>query len=879
MNEHVKKQNHHPPRWATRFLEWYCKPEVLEDLQGDLSEYFDRNCKSKGPRRARMIYIIDVLKFFRSYTVKKPDFINVLIHWLMLGSYFKTSTRSIARNKLFSSINIVGMAISMSVGLILIAFVSDLTSYDKFHEKGDRIYRLGDSYYGLEGHETHLASTSIKAGKRIQETISGIEDLTIIRRGFGGDAHFGENFVPIGAMWVTPSFLNIFTFPMVKGNPATALKEPYSIVLTEKTAKKIFGNDEAVGKTILFDTVAYSVTGVLKDVPKFSHMQFESLISFSTFEAQKENQHDIGSWESVWMNYVYILMPEKHDADALQLSLTNLSIEENKALEHSRVELWLQPLYDIALGRDLSNQIGPTMMISVVYIIAGLAFVVILSACFNYTNLSIARSLRRSREVGIRKVIGALKSHVVWQFVIESVLISVMALVFSFLLFLLIRPHFISLAPEVGELVSLELSPKVFALFLLLAIFVGLMAGFLPALFFARINAIQVLKNVSTVKVFKNINVRKALIVVQYTLSLMFIAATTIGYKQYKHFLSFDLGFKTENILNVRLEGNKPNVVMKELKEIPEVTSISKSLMVTSVGSYYGSQIKYINPQDSAGAFYNSVDENYFKIHGHKLLAGRNFNYKAPGTEESEVIINEQLMKRFNIGNNDAQKAVGEVISVDGKKLTVVGVLKDFHYGKADSELVSVFFRYYEENDSDGMLNVVISSNNLPETMDKIKSTWKGIDKVHPFNGQFYDEQIERAYGEFDAMIKMIGFLSFLAITIASMGMLGMVVFTTETRLREISVRKVLGASIGNLILLLSRGFLLMLTISAMIALPVTWLFFENVVLSNMTYHAPIGIVELLAGVVVVMSIALLMIGSQTLKVAKTNPATVLKNE
>jgi putative ABC transport system permease protein len=237
MNKPNKKT--HPPRWAVRLLTWYCKPSLLEDLQGDLNEYFDRNLKAKGPARARLIYILDVLKFFRSYTVRKPEFFNLLIHWIMIGSYIKTSSRSIVRNKLFSAINIIGLAVSMSVGLLMIAFVTDLLSYDDFHEKKDRIYRVITLDQHQENPPGTLASSSVKAGKSIQESVTGVEQVTLLRRNFGGDATVGESVIPISGLWADASFFKIFDFPMLQGNPSTALKEPYSLVLTESTARKL----------------------------------------------------------------------------------------------------------------------------------------------------------------------------------------------------------------------------------------------------------------------------------------------------------------------------------------------------------------------------------------------------------------------------------------------------------------------------------------------------------------------------------------------------------------------------------------------------------------------------------------------------------------
>jgi putative ABC transport system permease protein len=865
-----------PPSWAQRLLQWYCRRDLLEDLQGDLNEYFYRHCKTKGPFRARLIYVADVFKFIRSYTVRKPNFINLLIQWIMLSSYIKTSGRSIVRNKLFSTINIVGLAISMSVGLLMISFLTDLLSYDKFHEKGSSIYRINSQRERPEGEPMKLASTSVSAGKKIQETFTGFEDIVIIRAGYSGDAKVGDNIVPINRHYATESFFNVFSFELLEGNPKTALKEPYSILLTEKTAKKLFGEQSAFGKTVKFDTVDYMVTGIVKDVPKFSHIQFESLISFSTMEIIGKTDEDFLKWYNIWTNYVYVLLPQDANLDDFQKKLDALSAEENKALDHIKINLWLQPMYNIALGPDLSNQIGPTMTVSIVWVVGGLAFIVILSACFNYTNLSIARALRRSREVGIRKVIGALKSHVVGQFISEAILISLMALVFAFGLYLVLRDGFMNIAPELGNLITLEISPKLIGYFILMAITVGVAAGLLPALFFARINAVQVLKDVSSVKVFRNVTMRKALIVIQYTFSLMFIAATLIGYKQYKHFLAFDLGFSTANILNIELQGAKDDIFVKELQEIPEINSISKSRMITSVGNYWSTGMKYTNPQDSANIWFNTIDENYLPLHQHKLVAGRNFTPKT-NEEETEVIVNEKVVKRFNIGGNDPQKAIGEIVTVDGKKMEIVGVMADFHYGKADGKIEETVFRY--SKNPGGHINAKITSQDWPTTLSKIEKAWKKVDPIHPLRATFYTEQIEQAYNEFSAMIKIIGFLAFLAISISSMGLLGMVVFTTETRLKEISIRKVLGASEGNLIYLLSKGFLILLAFSAAVALPLTYIFFDQVVLSEMAYPAPIGALELFMGVFVVMAIAFIMIGSQTLKVARTNPAEVLKGE
>ena len=804
----------------------------------------------------------------------------------MIGNYIKTSGRNLMRNKLFSSINIVGLAISMSVGLLLIAFMLDLYSYDKFNKNGERIYRVTNITTFNSEQNSKFASTSIKAGKLIREKVTGIEEVAILRNDFSQDAKVGDHILPIKGFWAEPSLFRIFTLPMLEGNPDTALKDPYSIVLTETAAKKLFGDESALGKAIQFDTLNYQVTGVMKDVPFFSHINFEALVSFSTAEQINKDDQRFEAWTSMSSNYVYLLMQENADKASIQSQLDALAKEENLAEENTEIRLELLPLYKIVVGEDLVSMGpgGPHMPPVVLWILGGLALVVILSACFNYTILTIARAMRRFKEVGLRKVIGAGKRQVRQQFLAEAIMISLAALLLSYFIFLILRPQLINMAPEMQQMVKLELSPSMVIAFIVFSVTVGVMAGFMPAIFFSKVSAINALRNVSSVKVFKHVSLRRALVVIQYTLTLIFITATAVGYVQYKNILAFDLGFNTENILNINMQGNKPVALLNELSEMPEVSALSRSMIITSVGNAWGGYMKYKDSRDSALVLTNHVDENYLPLHGYKLIAGGNFITR-PTTAEaaSEVIVNQQVLKRFNIGANDPGKAIGEEITFSnyreqGRKMTIVGVMKDFHYGKVEDLIEPAAFMFWTPEDR-AIINAKIGSTDMPATLARIESIWKKIDPVHPFQAKFYDEAIEDAYSELSAMIKIIGFLSFLAISIASMGLFGMVAFTTETRLKEISIRKVLGASSGKLVYLLSRGFLALLSISALIALPVTYLFFENFVLTRFPYHTPVQLAEMFVGLLVVLLIAFIMIGSQTMKAAKSNPAEVLKIE
>ncbi|NOS91056.1 MAG: FtsX-like permease family protein, partial [Cyclobacteriaceae bacterium] len=448
-----------PPAWATKLLAWYCKPELLEDLQGDLNEYFDRHVKEKGVRKARIIYTLDVIKFFRLYTIRKPEFINLLISWIMIGSYIKTSGRSIVRNKLFSAINIIGLAVSMSVGLVLIAILSDVLSYDKFHTNYDRIHRVLSryEYLGDKGNN-FMATTSLKAGRLIKEEFTGVEEVAILQSGFQGDAKVGEKIIPLNGFWANDSFFKVFSFELLHGNAATALKEPFSMIITETAAKKLFGNEEAIGKVVILNNdKSYTITGIVKEPPFFSHIHFEMLGSLSTRETDTKALENELAWDNVWNTWVYLVLPQNANIPLLKTNLDQLSKREDPSVKNTHIELDLQPLSNIMFRDSLGNQMGPVLGSTLLWVFGGLCFVVILSACFNYTNLSIARSLKRTREVGIRKVIGAMRSHVVTQFIVEAVIISISALLIGLLLFFVLRPHFLSIEPDIQKMFTLHL--------------------------------------------------------------------------------------------------------------------------------------------------------------------------------------------------------------------------------------------------------------------------------------------------------------------------------------------------------------------------------------------------------------------------------------
>ena len=872
----IKRDN--PPRWARQFLEWYCRPELLEDLEGDLCEYFERNRQSKGSWKASLIYAIDVLKFMRLYTIRKPQPHRAMKDLIVFRTYFKTSIRNIARNKLFSSINIAGLAVSMCVGLLLISLLSELTSFDNFHANADRIYRVDNLLQGRDGSSYKYATTSLRTGGRLKEAVPGIEQVVIMRRGFGNEIQYEDKVIPLKGFWADESFLNVFSFRLIEGNSTTALMKPNSLVLTVSSVKKLFGDVDAVGKVVLVDSTEYLITGVLEDPPLNSHMKFEMLGSFTTIDTYHKAQQDRDwlRWDNMWNSYVYILLSHRSDLKAIESALGRISEEENKTIENNKISLFLEPLREIVLGRNMSNSIGPVEDSSVIATFSILTAIVIISACFNYTNLSIARALRRTREVGIRKVIGASQMQVFTQFVFESTTFSLLSLALAYILFLLIRPEFISFDGKLQQMVTLKPDVQTYLYFIGFAVVVGVVAGVLPAAFFSKMNAGKVLKDLSSVKIFGQINLRKSLIIFQYALSILFIVIVSLGYNQYRFSLNFDLGFETQNIFTIDLQGNRAAPLIKELSELHEVVQIAQAHHISSIGANTFGNVRYEDASDSTILHYNFVDHEYISMHDHRLIAGKNFsNALSQNQDIPEIIINQRTVKWMQLA--DPWQAIGTELVIDGQKSKVIGVVEDFHYERVNYPIQNFAFRYDPKKFE--IIGLKVESDNMVATVEKIRGIWKKFDEIHPFAGKFYQDHINEAYDKLSWMVKIFGSIAFLVISIASLGLLGMVIFTTEKRVREISIRKVFGATEGSLVFLLSKGFIALILMSSAVAIPCAYYFMDNIVFGKLVYRAPIMATDLLMGTLVVIGIAFIMIGAQTIKVARSNPAETLRNE
>lgn len=858
-----------PPKFLTRLLQVICKEEYYEELQGDLEERFVRDVEQKNVRRARRTYNLEMLKLLRPSVIKFPKLFRSINHWSIFKNYSLVAFRNLRRQKLFSAINITGLAISMAVGLITISFITEMEGYDQFHANLDRLYRISTVRTNHLNSSSTYASTSLKLGDRLTAEFGGTEEVVQIYKGLWGDLGKADKLYSFMGLYTTDNFFRVFSFDMISGDPFTALTEPNSMVLTEKLAMKIFNSLDIIGETVQKGDITFTVTGIANNPPRNSHMKFDALASLSTIR-NMENYDHLYEWGTMWSSYVYVLLPERHNLNQLKANLSQIAAEENAQADTYSMSPQPIAVADIFPGDGEYNQIGSMLLKSYINQVIILALIVLFSACFNYANLSMAKSLKRAREIGIRKVIGARKSQLFSQFVLEAVIVSLISLLFAFGLFIFFRPYFINLDYTTIQTTTLELTPLVVVYFVLFAIIIGILAGIIPSLMITRFNPLVVLKGLS-IKGDRGVSVRKVMVGIQFTLSIGLATLVYLTHQQYQHALNFDLGFTTENILNLETQGNNLEVLESAISQIPEVQKISKSAFIPSIGNTNSDHARLIDQTDSLPTYCNYIDENYLDNLNHKLLAGSNFSNN---NSKDGIIVNETFLKKFGI--QSPEEALGKRIHYYQSNKTIIGVVADFNYGTIYTRIEPFAFLYNTERLEH--LNLKIQSSNIIETMDKLDKIWRQIDPHHELNATFYDVQIQGFYKHMEAKMKMYGMLALIAISIAMLGLLGMVVYTTESRLKEITIRKVLGATLSNLIILVGRSFSWIFLIATSIAIPASYYVYQELI-GSAVHSVDINLFQLAFGAIPIIVISLLVVFGQSLKAAHTNPADTLRNE
>ncbi len=865
-----------PPKWATCFLRWYCRAELLDEVEGDLYELFQRRVEAKGVRRARLLYWLNVLMFLHPDYIRKRKRHNSINHTAMFRNYLKVAARNAVKHKFYATINVLGLAIGMTCCLLIFLYVSQELSYDSFHTKSDRIYRLVTDIK-TPTETLNIGETSTPMAAYMKSDFPEVEDMVRI-----DNAQFllqkdDQTFQEDEAITADSTFFKVFSFTLLRGNPQTALKDPFSLVLTEDAAKKYFGNEDPLGQRLLMESeYDCTVTGVMENVPENSSFDFEILISMSTrLEefAPGLNEH----WGN-FTNVAYVLLTEQADPKELESKLPHFLsnyISEKDRGEGMNYTLFLEPLSEVYYSERGGFKVGSLTNVKIFSVIA---IFILLIACINFMNLATARATERAKEVGIRKVVGAVRRQLTTQFLFESVLLSLIAFLLALLLGELLLPIFNQLA---GKAVATSVFNNFYHLlfFVAIALTIGLLAGIYPALVLSHFKSVAILKGRFSSSQ-RGVVLRKALVVAQFAISIVLIVGTLVVYVQLDYMQNQTLGFKKNRMLVIDFRGDnaiqeKVETFKQQLANHPGVESVSVSSSVPGRNNSHAySEIE--NPTGDMQAsnvnlFY--VDHNFLKQYKMGVAAGRFFSEDF-STDTSAMIVNEALVKSY--GYSSAEDIIGQRFSQWGVEGEIIGVVKDYHFRSLQQEIGSMTIRM--ESTFARYFSINVETDDLSGTLASLEKEWQTLAPQRPFNYFFLDEAFDQQYRAEVRFGQLFIYFAGLAIFIACLGLLGLISYTIVQRTKEIGIRKVLGATESSIVRLLSKDFLVLVLISFVVATPVAWYALQQW-LADFAYRTPMPWwVFVLAGSVATF-IAMLTVSFQSIKAAISNPVDALRSE
>ncbi|MEM8568874.1 MAG: ABC transporter permease, partial [Bacteroidota bacterium] len=761
----------HPPKLANRLLALFCEELLLEDLLGDMEEEFNHNVKKLGVTKAKLKYYSESLSLIFSSSIKRRKR-AVSIHPFsknsntigMLKNYIIVALRSLSRNKFFTTINVLGLAFGMSVTILYLGFITSLLQFDKFHANYDNIYRVV-STVDRKTQVYDLASAPPEILNVLKDRYSISGKMVKLNDWISGDADYENKVIPLHGFYTEPSFFEVFSFQLLEGNAKTALTEPFQVIITESGAAKLFEREDPIGKIISFGEKGdYTVSGLMADPPKNSHLTFEVLASYSStpsLERDEKIGRIAGEWTNFQDNYSYLQL-DHLDLGKIQAALNKITATTYLNTDDVKANFQLQPMSEIVMGwKNYNDDIGPYFGGPPVIGFGVLTLLILLPACFNYSNISISRAMKRAKEIGIRKVVGGYKKQIWYQFIVETVIISLLALLGSVSIFFMIKDSWLDMLAG-GNTVDFTFDLPMALLFIAFAVFTGFLAGLVPATYFSKIQPITALKSSHSMKLFGKTSFKKVLIVFQFAVSLFFIIGVLVQMKQTRHSINFDMGFEKDNLLDVDLYNVDPILVKNEFKRQSGVSEVSLSSEIIGAYTLPRRWIYFTERDDSLRMSQMSIDENYLSNLGLELVAGRNFDEKTT-YEDGHILVNETFCK--NLGLNDPRDAVGQLFKISNLiDVTIIGVVKDFNYDLLRTPIRNFVFRYDPSEFRYANLKVNTSDHFI--LFSDLENTWKEMEPEHKFKARFFDDELEEAFEASSNLIKIYGFMGLMAIIV-----------------------------------------------------------------------------------------------------------------
>jgi len=882
--------NKRPPRWIMRFFRWFCRKDLADAVEGDLIELYGRKAEENGRLRANAFFFFYVTTFFQPFAFKRQhEQYKQLNFFHMFFNYLKIGLRFTRKHKSYAAINIFGLATGISAFLLMALFVNDELSYDRFHEKGENILRLS---YKLE------TPNATRQGAKLPFPVKQVlleeypEVKSVARFYFwSGDTpllEYGDHkYTEEGMYFAETSALKLFDFEMVNGNAATALEDPRSIVITQSMATKYFGNEDPMGKVMRYkneDNLV--VTGVMKDVPENSHITFDFLLPIelqrqkwmgwgtSTYDLEKD-----WNWAAAW---VYAEMVPGTDQAAFETKIQAIAKEHLNTESQQGFSVQTQPLFDIHLKSDKSAEARANGNMTQIYSFGAIGLLILLIACLNFINLNAAQLNRRLKEIGLRKVVGARRGQLIGQFLTESMVLVIISAVLALLFAFLTLPLFNQFTNK-----SLSLGPQQLPLFiglLLLVLTIGLLSGLRPSLVAVRTKALQGLANKFKLTRSRH-HFTKAMVIGQFLICNLLILGILVVNNQLHFLQNKDLGFDKEQVMLLRhgrnLSKSQFELFENKLAEIPTVENINRGYVAGT--SSFTNTFKVVGgkTEDTYSFGIKWVGEGFTEAFGLELLAGRNFDENLATDIESGVLLNASAAKALGWS---LEESLGKKLSfLQGgntvpSEIRVIGVLADANFESLyDPVLPSVFRR--PNNSVGSTISLRLNAgNNLTSTIDELEAVWDEVIPAWPFEFSFLDQVLDEQYTKEERLATAIQYFAVLAIFIACLGLFGLTSFAVQQRTKEIGIRKVSGASIGAILVLISKRFVWLIAIAFLVSVPLGFYLFRGW-LEGFAYQINLGPgLFALAGALSLL-VALVAMGQQSLKAATTDPVKTLRHE
>ncbi|MEP1097040.1 MAG: FtsX-like permease family protein [Cyclobacteriaceae bacterium] len=878
------EKKYRPPKWPDKLLEWFCHPKHLEILRGDVYELYEDRIENGSKVKADIRFLFDVVGLCRPFALKNHKITNSN-SISMFRNFFKITYRNLLRQKVYSFLNLSGLAIGLACSILIFLYVNDELSYDRFHEKSDRIYRVLE-HFESEGNGEHSASQPFPAGPTLQSEypseiaqavrLFNFQSPTLALSNKEADKAFNESKV----FFVDSTFLDVFDFKLISGNRESALDDPNVILITASMARKYFPDEDPMGKFLeLQGRQNLEVVGVLEDSPKNAHFQFDFIISFSSLK-QWYNGGYPGSW--YWNPcWTYVALNENVSKEQVESHFPDFVDKFFPDFIKEDVTMELQPLTDIHLYSRLDYEIEANSNVESVYIFGAIAFFVLIIAAINFINLSTARATKRAKEVGVRKSLGSSKSQLIKQYIFESVFLTYLAMVVTLIIVAIVLPAFNALTEKSVEFTFL-FQPYLLISLATIALVVGLLSGFYPAFVLSSFDPILVLKNAHLKT--SGLSFRKILVTAQFAISISLIIGTIVAINQLQFLQNKDVGFSQENVLMIPVIRSPMGQHYENFKNaalqspgIKSMTAVEEIVGAKhQVGNYRFEEMEQSKPF----ARFN-LRHDFAKTFEIPLAAGRDYDQTVQTDDSLALVVNETFVKSMGWGT--PEEAIGKRYYFRNElRGRIVGVVQDYNFVSKHHPIAPLVLTL---NTRRGAFNlfikyvaVKIDVSDMENSIADLNTAWKSVMPNMPFDYFFLDDTLNDSYKAEKKLSNVTVIFSALTILVACLGLFGLATFSVEQRTKEIGVRKVLGISTPQILVLLSREFLLLIIIAFVVAVPISYLLTKEW-LNGFSYRIGIEVWPYIISGLLTFFVAFATVAYHSLRASSINPVDTLKYE